>query len=158
MTLSYIDSYHLRCGLALDSGLEITLEGLHQEMTYAGLLEGAPDAGYNALLIEGRMRTARQSSGRGSAAFLIPPPRRDFFREPGDMSEMRSSGYVPEWLPLVTCLGSFVSVQPARNPEMDISVLTVVWFQHEYAFPILEPALSRLLALDWRRLADDIVV
>ena len=68
--------------------------------------------------------------------------------QPGDMTRVkeRFPGRIPEWLPRVQCIGSF---------EDGLTALVVVWFQDEYALPILEPALSQMLALDWESLATD---
>jgi hypothetical protein len=35
-------------------------------------------------------------------------------------------------------------------------MLTIVWFQEEFALPILEPALGQLLAVDWESLAMNV--
>lgn len=156
MSFIYDASYHLHCQFVLKSGRTIILEGLHQEMTYAGQIEGIPNAESNDRHVEATMRTARSAALRGATPHLIPPRRRDYLRMPGDMAEIRSSHHLPEWLPMVTCVGSFKDVQPVRDHEKHLSVLTVVWYQDEYAPPILEPALGRLLGLDWQRLAEDI--
>ena len=70
----------------------------------------------------------------------------------------RRPHHIPEWLPHVRCIGSFKDVVKARDPGKDLSVLTVVWYQDEYALPILEPALSQLLAMDWETLAVDVEI
>jgi len=57
---------------------------------------------------------------------------------------------------MVTCIGSFKSFGKLRDPQMDMSVLTVVWYQDEFALPILEPALRQILALDWDSKAKEI--
>jgi hypothetical protein len=140
------------------SGRTITLEALDQRMTYAGLLEGTPDAQSNDRRIKHALREAERYCPSGAKPHLIPPARRDYLREPGDMQRVIewSSRCTPEWLPLVQCIGSFKDVVKARDPTRDLSVLVVVWFQDEYALPILEPALGQLLALDWESLATDI--
>lgn len=38
---------------------------------------------------------------------------------------------------------------------MDLSMLTVMWFQDNYAFPIDEGALAVIVGVDWGRLARD---
>jgi hypothetical protein len=156
--LRYNIAYHLRCQLALRSGRTVTLEALDQRMTYAGLLEGTPDAKSNEWHIKHALREASRHCVLGAKPYLIPPSRRDYRREPGDMQGIieRSPHRTPEWLPMVQCIGSFYDVVKARNPARDLSVLVVVWFQDGYALPILEPALSHLLTIDWESLAIDI--
>ena len=158
MELMYQVAYHLRCGLPLRSGRRITLEALDQRMTYAGLLEGTPCRESNDRTIEYALREAERYCAAGAKPHLISPPRRDNLRRPGDMQAIAAWARhrVPEWLPMVRCIGSFKDVIKARDPARDLSVLVVVWFQDEYALPILEPALGQLLAVDWESLATDI--
>jgi uncharacterized protein (TIGR02996 family) len=156
--LRYASAYHLHCKLSLRSGRRITLEALDQVMTYAGLLVGVPNREANDRFIEDALRAAERHCVGEARPHLIPPPRRDYFCEPGDMEHLRAEfpDRAPEWLPLVRCIGSFLDVVQARDKSKDISVLVVVWFQDEYALPIREPALSQIRDLDWESLAADI--
>ena len=158
MELQYNIAFHMRCQVTLRSGRTITLESLDQQMTYAGLLEGTPVAMLNDGDIEYALRQAQRHCADGARPHLLPPPRRDYLREPGDMDQTvaRSPHRIPEWLPVVRCIGSFKDGPTARQPGKDLSVLTLVWFQDEYAPPILEPALGQILAVDWDSLAVDI--
>ena len=153
-------AHHLRSELKLQSGRTVTLAALDQEMSYAGLLEGIPDAKSNDWYIETSLRAARRRCADGAMPHLIDPPRRGYLREPGDMlREIENRPHrTPEWLPMVRCIGSFRDVVTARDRDRDLSVLVVVWFQDEYAMPIGEPALSQLRALDWDSLATDVDV
>jgi hypothetical protein len=156
MNLLYSRAYHLHCQLTLNSGRSITLARLNQVRTYAGLLEGTPNADSNSMIIEGSTRNAQKLAN--GALQVIAPPRRDYFRQAGDMSGIasRKRGWIPEWLPMITCIGSFESIGNLRDPNMDLSVLTIVWYQDEFALPILEPALSQILALDWEATAKEV--
>lgn len=156
--LKYDVAYHMRCELTLRTGRTITLESLDQQMTYAGLIEGRPNKRWNDSVVSGAVAAAARNCGSGTEPYLIPPQRRDYLREPGDMQHVRatSPGSLLEWLPMVRCIGSFKDVMKARDPSKDLSVLTVVWFQDEYAPPILEPALGQLLSIDWENLATDV--
>jgi hypothetical protein len=147
-----------RSRITLRSGRTITLEALHQDMCYAGLLEGPPDAGCNDRSIESALREAERFCVTGAKPHLIPPARRDYLEQPGDMQRFveRSPHRTPEWLPKIRCIGSFRDVHVARDPWCGLSVLVVVWFQDDYAPPILEPALGQILSLDWESLATDI--
>lgn len=160
MELRYNGAYHLHCQLPLRSGRTITLEALDQQMTYAGLGAGPPSVESNDSRIEHALREAGRYCIAGTKPHLLPPPRRNYLREPGDsrlvVERSPNPRRVPEWLPMVRCIGSFKDVVKARDPDKDLSLLTVVWFQDEYALPVLEPALSQLLAIDWELLAVDI--
>lgn len=158
MGLGYNNAYHMHCELALRSGRVVTLQALDQEVSYAGLLEGVPDARSNDWYVERSLRAAGRLCAAGAAPHLIAPARRDYLREPGDMR-----GYVeerprriPEWLPPVRCIGLWQGGVTARHPERHVSVLVVVWFQDEYGPPLAGPARDALLALDWEALASDV--
>lgn len=152
MELTYNSAYHLHMGLTLTSGQSLTLRALHQKMTYEGLLEGFPFRGLNDDLVSRALQGAAAHCVGGESPYLIPPPRRDYRRSPGDMQRVAPHlPDIPEWLPAVVCT--------ARLSDGKAS-LTVVWFQDEYALPIREPALGQLLDIDWRSLvtqsaADD---
>jgi hypothetical protein len=70
----------------------------------------------------------------------------------------RNPIWVPEWLPPVRCIGSFDSHKLVQDPSKCLSVLTIVWFQDDFALPVLDPALSQLLEVDWESLAVDVDV
>jgi uncharacterized protein (TIGR02996 family) len=156
--LRYNVAYHQHCQLRLRSGRTVTLETLAQGRTYAGLLAGTPSQNSNDHHINSLSELAESYCVAGARSHLIVPPRRNYFRKPGDMERFsaRSPHRVPEWLPMVWCIGSFNSVVKARDPSRDMSVMTVVWFQDEYALPIQQPALGQLQELDWEALAVDV--
>lgn len=151
--LNYNVAYHLGCELKLRSGRRVTLHTLHQSMTYSGWMEGVPWAELNDQKVEAAQRI------RGAKPVLIPPVRRGYLRTPGDMDgHMGFGGRTPEWLPMVTCIGHFQDTQPARDPSKHLSILTVVWFQNEFAMPIEPGILEQLQAIDWEQTAEDVEV
>jgi hypothetical protein len=116
-----------------------------------------PSQEWNDRFVEGSLQEAGRSRAEGARPALITPDRRDYLREPGDMAELRSPrDQAPEWLPMVTCIGVLRDTAPARDPSKDGSMLTVVWFQDEYALPIDESVLEQLQSIDRERLAADI--
>ena len=146
MTLSYAPAYHCHCRLTLHSGMEITLKSLVQHMTYGGLIEGFPCRKWNDRILE--------SLGTAPGRVLIPPPRRNFLRQPGDMDDLSGGSRVPEWLPMIQCQGEFTSPFPV-SAAGDGSSLTVVWFQDEYAMPMDSSVEEAIRALDWTSVARD---
>ena len=151
--LGYNVAYHLHCELELHSGRKVTLQGLRQWMTYAGWMEGVPSTEWNDRMVEGTLREA------GERSLLIPPSRRNYLRKPGDMDGHKSfGGRLPEWLPMVTCIGRFQDTRPARDPSKHLSVLVVVWFQDEFAMPIDVNLLEQLQAVDWDQAAEDVEI
>jgi hypothetical protein len=157
MSLEYNSAYHLRCQIALRSGRRVKLQSLHQWMTYAGWLEGVPSGDLNDGFVEGSLRDSERYCIEGAKPILIVPARRDYLRRPGDMGGHRSLGGQPaEWLPMVTCVGVLRDTAPARDRGKDCSMLTVAWFQDEFALPIDESVLEHLQSIDWEQLAADI--
>jgi hypothetical protein len=157
MSLDYNVAYHCHCTLSLNCGSSITLKSLTQEMTYIGLLEGVPSSEMNDRIIQSTIDRVRKSPGLPERApFVIPPTRRDFFRKQGDMARaLQFPGRTVEWLPVITCIGMFESILPAKNRNMHASGLTIVWFQDEYAMPISEIALGSIKSIDWASQAFD---
>jgi hypothetical protein len=156
--LGYVSGYHLHCSLSLESGRTIVLRSLAQEWTYDGLLLGTPFALFNGQILESAVKDAEKLVYGRVRVWLVDPPRRDYFREPGDMkhSARKNLDWIPEWLPLVRCIGVFNSLEPARDKNAHYSELTIVWFQDEYAPPILAPALSSIRAVRWNSFATDL--
>jgi hypothetical protein len=128
MSLQYDEVDHLHCKLTLRSGRTTTLEAIYQRMSYAGITSGTPDKSVNDEYVEAAFKAAQTLCIQRAKPHLIPPSRRDYFREPGDMREgiERRPTWIPEWLPMVRCIGSFLSPRPARDPKKDASVLVVV--------------------------------
>src|SRR4051812_12389166 len=97
MSMEYEPSYHLKCRLVLSSGRAIVLKSLRQWMTYGGWLEGVPSKRFNDRFVETAVHKAQENGGR---AHLLPPRRRAYLREPGDMDSTRGfQRSEPEWLP-----------------------------------------------------------
>lgn len=153
--LGYNTAHHVHCELNLNSGRKVRLGSLDQWMTYGGWSEGVPSAEWN----DRKIKSALQASG--SNGILIPPVRREYLRTPGDMEGMTSfRDQVPEWLPMVTCVGRFEHTQPARDRDHSkySSMLIVVWYQDEFCMPIDTGVMEQLRAVDWERVAYDVEV
>ncbi|PYC78605.1 hypothetical protein C7C46_16005 [Streptomyces tateyamensis] len=133
--------------LTLAAGRELSLFEYRMKATYAGLLEGYP----NARLNENRLRLLERRAAEafpGSPVHLIPPVVSYPDTRPG------AFGPVAE-LPFVACLAHFESgpVEPGHDAVSYRSALTVLWFQDD-----LDTALEDvpgLLALPWEELAAD---
>jgi hypothetical protein len=150
-SLEYSSSYNCHCLISLDCGREITLTSLKQEMTYAALLEGTPDSETNVRHLLGlvkRVRNPWRLQNPGPPPFLIAPERRDYLRVQGDMASIRSEYRIPEWMPLITCIGTFESSR-ISDKKMDASCLTIIWFQDNYAMPVSRAALAAIKSIDW---------
>ena len=155
MSLEYVAAYHVHCGITLRSGHRILLTALDQCTTYAGLIEGNPGKSMNDGIVEQAISEAQRHCVDGAKPYLLAPARRDFLREPGDMAIVPVVLEPIEWLPLVLCVG-FFSGPSVRNPNAYKSVLTLVWFQDEYAMPIDARILERIAFLNWDAVAMDV--
>jgi hypothetical protein len=113
-------------------------------------LAGTPSSDVNDRKIRGILDQVRQKpASLGNAPFLIPPARRDFLRTAGDMATDRPFPWIPEWMPMITCIGMFDSSPRAGSKEMHGSTLTIIWFQDDYAMPIADSGLQAIKAIDW---------
>ncbi len=133
----------------LDSGREITLELLYLESTYYAVLEGYPNAGMNERVLKRLPATATRLFPQSPVHIITPPvtPLED-----------RGGSWPfgpPEALPRVICFGSFTSRPISSDPEMDVSVLVVVWFQDDNTVPTGRDAPSELRAIRWDELARE---
>jgi hypothetical protein len=156
MDLAYNIAFHLRSEITFAAGQTAILHALHQSLTYGGWLEGRPWREWNDRIIAGSLSRAEQYCPSGAKPVLITPERRPYLRDPSEnkiSQEFRR--HEPEWLPLVTCV-AVLHGPVARDQSKHIGVLTVVWFQSEFAPPIAEPYATQLANLDWRILATDV--
>lgn len=158
MELEYDPAYHLNCRLDLLSGRTVALESLRQWRTYSGMLEGMPTKRFNDRFIESAVHKAQADCVHGAQPLLLPPRRRAYLRKPGDMESARTFlRREPEWLPVVTCIAVFSGVFPATERGKDLSFLTVVWYQDQFALPISPEIVEQLRSLDWDQCSTDVV-
>jgi hypothetical protein len=155
MSLDYNNAFHCRCSISLPGERRITLKSLTQELTYGGLLVGTPTSEINDRKLQSTIdRVSKEAAALGHAPFLVPPARRGFLREPGDMATIQRGSRIPEWMPAVTCIGRFDSL-PAKDRRMHGSQLVIVWLQDDYALPISQSALQAIRGIDWTSHAVD---
>jgi hypothetical protein len=130
------------------TGRSLHLRSLDQARVYEGLLEGLPTREMNRRHIECLLAEMKSTT---SAVHLIPPVERSL-----QMPDDRPYPFgEPAEMPGVSCIGRFRSNKPARNALLDYSELTILWFQHDFAFPIEAEILQALRQLDWVGLSQD---
>ena len=151
MSLNYDKSLGCRCLITLAPDCEIRLTSLHQVLTYGGLGVGVPYNSANDEIIDDLRKSAGQHYFGGRQPHLLPPPRRDYCREPGDfagIAEMCGQSEKPEFLPAVVCAGWFA--WPGEfDDDPDEWLHAVMWFQDEFAMPIDSNVLQQLRTLPW---------
>jgi hypothetical protein len=126
----------------LPSGRVIRLTGLDQHLTYGGLLVGHPHREMNRHIMDGLVKRHSGSKGRSIPVLL----------EPIETPAEKHSD--PEWrsaanLPSITCIARFLSGVLPGDEEGIASMLSVIWFQDEFAFPIDRVVTVELAAIDW---------
>lgn len=122
--------------LTLNSNRIITLESIAQRKTYSGMLAGLPNSKINDMIIESAvMQTNKQ---RHTVAHLIDPVRTNH--------ELHGKPY--ERIPAICC-NAFFDSGPKKFTNNDLSFLCIVWFQEEFAMPIADDILSKIMAVDW---------
>ncbi|MFF8096513.1 hypothetical protein [Streptomyces sp. NPDC016675] len=135
--------------VVLSSGRSVDLAELHLTSTYGGLLEGYPCGPVNDLRIRELVHTAERMSPT-TPVHLVPPPREYPDQYAGALGPV-------EVLPRVACVGRFSSaaLDPANDPFLHRSALTVVWFQSTSRVPSARDTEPALREVDWAGLARD---
>jgi uncharacterized protein (TIGR02996 family) len=132
----------------LRSGRAVGLLEIRQFGVYAGLLEGLPTREMNRRHIN---RLVGEETRGENRPYVIEPPAR-----PIQYENTRPYPFgIPEEIPAVACVGSFTSSGGARDKGRDGSALTIIWFQHAFAFPVDPGVREQIRAIDWDRHAHD---
>lgn len=131
----------------LQDGRRIRLTAIEQWGTYSGLLEGVPTMEMNQRLIRRAMEGARERFH--FEPYLIPP-----VEVPIELGRSYPFG-TPASIPEITCVSCFDCFDTIRDKSMHGSLLPIVWFQADFAFPIEDAIEEQIRALDWKSLASD---
>jgi hypothetical protein len=111
-----------------------------ESKTYAGLLEGKPNASVNRDVLNSHAEVAKTLWPKEPHVTL----GLDFYK-----------GRVHETLPTIICAGQFISYEPAIDSERAGSSLVLIWFQEEM-FPLLQGENTAWLKdVAWKQLAKD---
>ena len=133
--MEYSESYKTNCKITLDSGIEIIMDELKQERFYAGTLEGGPQKEHTDATIEYFKKEKKKHE------LFIEPPQINTRFEDGS-----ASIYV--WLPQILCRANFHSIYH-KDPDLDESYGTIIWFQDLFALPIQDNVLRQIKKMDW---------
>jgi hypothetical protein len=129
--------------------LELHVQSLHAWRTYAGLLEGVPDAQMNQQLI-GRAGE-RAAKLCGAPVVTISPEIVDTPFPPGARARAPSFPLLPAF----TCVAE-LWCWSTRSEDALASALTVVWFADSVTGGAIETTLaSAVQDLDWWRHSSD---
>ncbi len=134
---------HREAELTLRSGRRIQLLALDQSLTYEGLLLGVPTRELNRRMMDHLIASHADPNGYGGP-YLIEPEQR-----PLEVPPRHPVNGTPASLPGITCIARFMSNAIRRDPDCIWSVLRVIWYQEDFAFPIDQVVLERLSVIDW---------
>jgi hypothetical protein len=133
--------------ITLVDGHEIQLVELRQRGTYEGQLEGLPTIQGNARFLAW-LRDEPAETRLGLRRYVVPPEQTPIEAPDYPFGE-------PSRLPGTLCIGRFRSRQPARDRELDYSMLEILWFQEQFAMPIDGAVLAHIREIDWAEWAND---
>ena len=125
--------------LTLDCGRRVTLDAFEYSRTYAGLLEGLPNAEINSRIIEEALAKGLWGPRK---THLVPPVIDE--RDP-------KHPRLPS-----ACLQAWVWCNDPIDPAFMGSALVVVWFADEcLADTIADVVFRAIRGLPWEQLAED---
>lgn len=134
--------------IIVENDKHVTVDGLHQWLTYGGLVEGIPTDIINRRILD-RLKGEALRYGHTEAIHIIEPSQTELPYD-GDYRFGK-----PMVLPSVTCIARLSHSQPARDPKKHCSQLTLVWFQNDYAFPV-DPGIQEVMKqVLWAEIAED---
>jgi len=131
-----------RTTFKLGSGRIIQLLALDQHYTYEGLLAGLPTREMNQDMMDRLVRGYTRPEEYGT------PPLLKLEQQPFGIPERVPVLGTRARLPSVTCIARFDSDGQLGTDDI-WSVLRVIWFQDEFAFPIGKRVLQQIDAIDW---------
>ena len=150
----YESAYQCHCGITLRTGREIVLKKVTQWQTYSGLLEGFPHRSLNDRLIKHAKENAK-ALFHCKEPYIIAPIITPL-EIPNEMDHSDTFPILtPESLLMVTCIGEFYSIKPARDEAMHGSSLVISWMQPEFSPTIHEEIIQEIEKLDWTSLSQD---
>ena len=124
------------------SGRKIRLLAIDQYYTYEGLLLGVPTREMNQEDMDRLLAEYVRPAEYGVPLLLQPT------QQPLEVPQHRPVHGTPATLPSVTCIARFNSGGQLGTDDI-WSVLRVIWFQEDFAFPIEDRALRQISEIDW---------
>jgi hypothetical protein len=131
--------------LIIEGDNEISIQKITQWAIYSGLLEGMPTTRMNKQILEDSEREAKKMCGFNNVYVIIP-------QETPIPYEGKYQFGNPASLPGVICIAILRSAFAFRDKTKDISMLGLVWFQKDYAFPIEPDILNKIKAIPFSTL------
>jgi hypothetical protein len=130
-------------GFNLAGGRRIQMLALDQWWSGEGLRIGFPLGEVDQRTWEWLLATYAGQDG-GNVPLVLKP-----VAEAVEQPERRSSGRRSVARPAATCAARFWSEKLAGDDQGIASLLRVIWFQDDFAFPIDRAVVAELEALDW---------
>lgn len=137
--------------VTLQSGREIEIQELNQELTYAGFIEGFPTTDQNKRKIDGILKACMASAGATPVLLFEPEEKLIEHNQPYPFG-------TPATIPHVTCIAKLQSTSLRERDPLMYSELIVIWLQDEFALPIEPSTLQWIVELDWENVAREFEV
>lgn len=134
--------------LIIEGDKEVTIKGIKQWHTYAGLLEGLPTTRMNSRILQDLKEDVKKFCGFNEIYIIQPvqsPIEYDGKYPFGD----------PVSLPGVTCIAELWHYKPFKNLKKDYSTLGLAWFQNDYAFPIDNEILGKIISVPFSKICGE---
>ena len=132
--------------IIVDGDIEAVITKIVQYPTYIGLIEGFPNVNSNNDILNEVKSKRNFSNYIDDSVFLIEPKRTQF----ADWLFGKK-----EKLPIVTCIIEVECYDTFRDKTKAMSVLGIVWFQEDYAFPIDADILEKIKEIPFRKICKE---
>lgn len=126
--------------LFIDKDLNVDVRKISQWATYGSQLEGAPGKEMNEVEIEGAYQRARLYCGIDEVYFVQADPQT----------------IIEVALPSITCVALVQTHCAFKNLEKDYSLLGLIWFQNDFAFPINKEIQDLIKEVPFRKLCVEL--
>lgn len=137
--------------IIVDGDLEVSFKKIKQSPTYEGFLEGLPTRSSNQRLIPRVYEEAKKYCGL-EEVFLIEPDQTPIPVTPS------YKGEAPMEFPPITILAELYHFGVFKDRHKDYSSLGLVWFQHDFAFPIDEDILAKIVNIPFRKCCGEFYI
>ena len=147
--------------IMLNNGIEISLQGVKQSLTYGSLLEGIPWGPHHQGYVNSQIRWFKEECnryGNDNPRFVLIEPEVLSLPVSEEICASMQSFYGIEPISIgpVACRGRFECNKAVRGADVfGGSELTIIWFQTEFMAPMPEYVVNRIREIDWEAEADN---
>ncbi len=126
--------------IIIDKDLHVDVTRIFQWTTYETQMEGAPGKEMNEVEIEGAYQKARRYCDIDEVYLVQADPQT----------------IIEVALPAITCVALVRTHSAFRNADKDYSLLGLIWFQNDFAFPINKEIQDLIKEVPFRKLCVEL--